>query len=790
MIEGWHDAACRYSRRNRGKVVLAVAALVAAGAAGLTLIRFDGNIELMLPRHAAVLRNLDFLRTSNVSGKVVISVKAASPKATLAELLRAVDRLARSLDPALFPEVVTGVSAKDIGGRLEAIRRLLPAVATPDDLAAIDGMLTREAVAAKLRENYRRMLAPGGMFADASLRSDPLGMTSIVLARLKAATDALGFRVEIRDGHFVSADGRHALIIASTPVAVTDAEGSRRILDHLESRLAGLPEWAGADVACGHAHTVSNEDVMKRDIRLTMAIAAVAFPVLLVAAIGDIGAALVFVIPLLAIVLAVNLAYLLVGTLSYAVMGMGAVVAGISVDYGIHVYVALRARRGGRRAGGRPAREAAVREVTGPVTASALTTAGMFLAFFFSRIEGYHQMALFAILSILLSLACALFVLPHVLRERRPGGLIAAMEGAGWSSGAAVAGWAAVTAALVACATRIEFQSSMAAIDGTAPAILRAEERLGEVWGKKDLAVVVVEAKERDDALRVNEDLFPRMREVVDQRSLATIAGLDPVPETRRRNVARWREFWRGSREENLRRLLGEEGARAGYAEDAFEPFLAGLHSDPAGAPFSELRERFVQETPAGTRVMSFFPDRADLVRRMEAAAGDRAYVVSRNAFADTVARVVWEDMRRMTAATVLFVAGITFLFLRNLKATGIALVPAVTSVAWLLGFLALLGLPLNVANLVANLVVMGLCVDYGIFMTYRSRYGLRTGTVRAVTLSALSTLVGAGVLLFARHPALFSIGLTIMVGVTAGYIASVLAVPRLCAMAGLDLRR
>jgi len=47
-----------------------------------------------------------------------------------------------------------------------------------------------------------------------------------------------------------------------------------------------------------------------------------------------------------------------------------------------------------------------------------------------------------------------------------------------------------------------------------------------------------------------------------------------------------------------------------------------------------------------------------------------------------------------------------------------------------------------------------------------------------AVSLSAATTFVGAGVLLFAEHPALFSIGITLVIGVLAGYLSSVFVIP------------
>ena len=46
--------------------------------------------------------------------------------------------------------------------------------------------------------------------------------------------------------------------------------------------------------------------------------------------------------------------------------------------------------------------------------------------------------------------------------------------------------------------------------------------------------------------------------------------------------------------------------------------------------------------------------------------------------------------------------------------------------------------------------------------------------------LSAASTLVGAGVLIFADHPARASIGTTLTAGVTTGYLVAITAVPAL----------
>jgi predicted RND superfamily exporter protein len=67
--------------------------------------------------------------------------------------------------------------------------------------------------------------------------------------------------------------------------------------------------------------------------------------------------------------------------------------------------------------------------------------------------------------------------------------------------------------------------------------------------------------------------------------------------------------------------------------------------------------------------------------------------------------------------------------------------------------------------------------------MLHGFHHDLDTGTEKAVWVSALTTIVGAFSLLFARHPVLFSIGLTLTMGLTAGCLAAQFIVPALYRM-------
>jgi predicted RND superfamily exporter protein len=86
--------------------------------------------------------------------------------------------------------------------------------------------------------------------------------------------------------------------------------------------------------------------------------------------------------------------------------------------------------------------------------------------------------------------------------------------------------------------------------------------------------------------------------------------------------------------------------------------------------------------------------------------------------------------------------------------------------------------------NCIIGIFIFGLVIDYSIFLT--AAWQKASGTddrhlarsSGAVTISALTTIAGLGALVMARHPALHSLGLTALLGISAGLISVLLIIP------------
>ena len=772
--------------KNRRLPVFAAAIfLIAASGIGFFFDKFDGSVELMLPDDINIRRNIDFFRDSNFSDKIVISLGLNSKEKNRKDLFRAAEQLSASLNPPLFTKTITGFQGMDIMDGI-FFSDYIPRVITEEELSFIDSLINPDSISERLRGIYRQMLSPQSIFMSSMIYSDPLGLRLLLLDKLNTLKAFTEYNVNMEDGHFISRDGRHTMVITQTPVRVTDASGSRELLTALNEKIARLPDFISADIISAHLHTISNEKVIKHDIRLAVIIAAAGFLLLFLVVFRDIRAIYIFLIPSAAVLISISLSGIFMGRLSLWVIGLGTVIAGIAVDYGIHIYVAVR--NNGREAH-------VINHIAKPVCMGALTTSGIFFALFFSRTPGYHQLAFLSVLSISLSLLSALFILPHLLSTKGPSFNFTSAPEASHKGPNRYHKLIAVLWVFSVCVTffmafNVRFDSNIQQLDGSEPAVLQAEENFRKTWGDEgNRAFFVVPGKSYEEALEMNDRIYQDAVKAVGAENFSSLAVIWPSKKTRLKKLNRWKEFWRQGREEKLRRLIKEEGAGYRFSASAFSPFFDNLYPDTSvnnGTGDDNIplvfKERFVREREDGVRILSFFPDEKKYVDALSELSGNYpgTFLVSRKLLSRSISASTSSEAKYLTVIASSFIVLLTFLFLKNLRRALVALVPVLTSVLWLMGFMYLSGITLNIANLFAGIVVMGLCIDYGIFMTYNYQHNLRKSAILSISISAVTTLIGAGVLLFTKHPALFSSGITLFMGVLAGYISAIFIIPSL----------
>ena len=130
-------------------------------------------------------------------------------------------------------------------------------------------------------------------------------------------------------------------------------------------------------------------------------------------------------------------------------------------------------------------------------------------------------------------------------------------------------------------------------------------------------------------------------------------------------------------------------------------------------------------------------------------------------------------------------IALLVFIHFRSLSCVFLALTPVGLGMIWMAGWMGWSGLPFNPANIMTLPLVIGVGVTNGIHILHRCTEECNPGvlarsTGKAVLVSALTTILGFGSLMIARHRGIASLGELMAVGTATCMIAGLTLLPAL----------
>lgn len=127
----------------------------------------------------------------------------------------------------------------------------------------------------------------------------------------------------------------------------------------------------------------------------------------------------------------------------------------------------------------------------------------------------------------------------------------------------------------------------------------------------------------------------------------------------------------------------------------------------------------------------------------------------------------------------------LSLLMIRRVKETLLALLPLVLALLWTVGLMRVFGIQFNMANVWGLPLIIGASAEFGLNVVVRYLEGRDHGgplvarsTVMAVALSGVSTIVGFGSLMIARHQGIYSLGLLLTLGSACGLFAALAVLP------------
>lgn len=498
----------------------------------LFFISLSEDITAMLPQgqNGRIAEDFKLLQKAPLSGNVLISISGTDT--TPVKLSAIADSLAAKMTPPyMILQDYSSITPQAVIGYL---LKTSPRLSTGNDLEKLKSLTSATAIKTTLQSSKRQLLSPAGFGMKGIIIADPLNLRSIYLEKIRSLTNLPRFKVQGR--HFFNKDKSAVLLVAKSEIPMTDSRRGELLLKHFNAIKQEALSENGADdstvnisLLSGHLYTCANASIIKRDIFTVSAISVCALTLLFFCSFRRAGALSIFLAPGVAIIAGLGTSALFFPNLSAIVIGFGAVLMGISIDFAVHTYFALAETPENKKK--------ALRKITAPVLFGAATSCASFAALYVSGIPGIRQLALFSVAGIIAACGYALIFIPRFctnfpeisLKEPSP------KNRTRYKKTALFAAMIILLSGTVAAFSN-SFDTELKKLGYIPTEIIRAEKHFQEKWGNlRGQALLFAQGKTQEEALRNNEKIWTDITTGLPQTKAVSLAPLLPSKKSQKK---------------------------------------------------------------------------------------------------------------------------------------------------------------------------------------------------------------------------------------------------------------
>jgi 1-acyl-sn-glycerol-3-phosphate acyltransferase len=805
-IDNFFIAIYNYFEKHRGRMwVAAVSSFLLIGFFA-SRIKLEEDITSILPHEKKLDKQQQVFQDSRFSDKLAVSISQKDTTAPSApdELTAFADSFIEKAT-AIIPQYI-----KQIDGRvndssinlMDGIQADLPVFLGKNDYDTIDTLITPGKIKQQLAWDYNKLISPEGIGLKKIIQADPAGISWLGIKKLKQLQ--VGDQFELYDGYVMTKDHRH-LVVFITPANPANATGKNGIflkgldviLDSLQQQFPKIDAsyFGGVAVSAGNAAQLRKDTLLTQGITVILLILFIGFYF------RKKRAPLVIMMPVLfGGLFSLAIIYFIKGHISVVALGAGSIVLGIAVNYSLHVFNHYRHL---------PDMRDVIKDVASPMTIGSFTTIGGFLCLMLVPSPLLNDMGLFAAFSLVGATLCSLIFLPHWIEGGRKEQYTHehVHEKSSWIDKLSeykpeknkylVAGIFVLTIVFFFTAYRVSFENDMMRMNFMSSKLQESEKKFNAINSYVARSVyLVAEGNDLEEALENNERIQPILQQLQQQGSIKKIAGVADLllsAKEQQARIDRWNEYWTASRKQQLLSELKKIGETYHFKPDAFDEFeqllnkkytvtqpkdLAVMGSGALGNYLIEKHGKVSVVT-----LLKVDPAQKDIVykaldNKPNITVLDKQYATN------SLVTEINNEFNNIAWMTSLLVFIALFISYGRIELTLITFIPMLISWIWILGIMGIFGIKFNIVNIILSTFIFGLGDDYSIFIMDGLLQQYKTGKKHlssfksSIFLSAITTILGLGILIFAKHPSLKSIAVISIVGIGCVVLTSQVLIP------------
>ena len=666
----------------------------------------------------------------------------------------------------------------------------LPSFIDTSWYSQIEKALDPQAFAQQMARNYEIVMEDETGDDTQMVSMDPLNLRDALMGEILGQDASMG-GITIDGGHLFCPDKTVALALLSPSFTSTNSGACTRLVNMMD-KLKKEIEAAHPDIrVLVHGNpqgSVSNAGTIKRDLMWSIGISLLLIMIIMILSFHRMAFLWQQVVPVLyGTIFSMACMYWLKGGMSLMAMGISAIILGVALSYCLHVlihyyYVGDT--------------EQMLREESTPVFLGCVTTIGAFMGLIFTESELLSDFGLFATFALIGNTLFALIFLPHFLKPeqihfKRTHGfpLIERINNLPWDRNKWFIG-ALVTLIVVGIcySPKVKFDSDLMNLDFDNAELRESQDLYNRksADGYAHQYFAAWDESNLNDALEYNKGL---VRALDSLKADGLVKGYVPVAklllhstQDQQTRINAWNHFWTRDRVREMRRRFYEAEYQYGLPSGFYAPFLDMIQNSyqPADIVASGiipegLLSNYVEKQESGrymvyTEVSYDIADQNKVWKALTSV--DHVLVLEPFFYCRDMVEIIHDDFNTTLWISSAFVLLVLLLSFMNIWTALLAFFPMFVSWYVMQGYMAIFGLEFNLINIVISTFIFGIGVDYSIFVMEGLLAEARHGETKmleyhkvAIFYSALVLGIVTFALIFARHPAIHSIGIITLIG-------------------------
>lgn len=667
---------------------------------------------------------------------------------------------------------------------LDFVYQNFPYFLTETDYQRIDSLLAQpNYVVSQLKKNKELLSLPtGNLFSD-NIRVDPLHIFTPVLQRLQSFQ--INNKYDLYDNCVFTDNWHKGLVFFNSPYSVSESEKNGALAEmldrviritqntypHIQISAIGAPL-----ISVNNAQQIKHDGVLAVSLSVILILSLLLFSFKRISDLVWIVVSVVF-----GWIFALGGMAIYNDEISIIVLGIGSVIIGIAINYPLHFLDHLKDKQDKRQV---------LKDMIPPLLIGNITTVGAFLCLAWMKASAMRDLGIFGSLVMIGTILFVLVFLPLFAKSRKyitddnklTFGRIASFS----LENKKYLFWPVLvlTVVLGIFSLQTSFDSNLQHINYMTDQQKQDIRFLSDNNQKKGQSSVYAFAngKNMEDALQSNEQLQEKIDQFVSKNKISSVSGINNFilsEQKQKKAIDHWQQFlkkYRSSVLDELKKVSAEQG----FSENAFSPFISLLDtpyqirsSDYFNPIRKTIGDSYFSQTKDGISIIHFIQVPDKYVRDVKQALNTSThyFAFTQEDVGKNYVNALSFDFNYVGYACGFIVFFFLWLSFGRLELSLISFLPLAVSWLWILGIMQIFNIQFNIVNIILATFIFGQGDDYTIFITdgliSEYAYGKKTlaSYKNSVALSALIMFVGMGTLIFAKHPAMRSLGEVTIIG-------------------------